>query len=56
MVRPHPQDANGFLLGENLIHHAVLNIDAARIRPQKISDRLLKRRRVLKWVGGQDRG
>jgi hypothetical protein len=30
IVRPHTQDANRFLFGKDLIHDAVLNIDAAR--------------------------
>ena len=55
IVRPHSQDANNTFFGENLIHHAMLNVDAARTGPGQVSDQLLKRWRLLKRIGGKNR-
>jgi hypothetical protein len=53
-VRPHTQDANRFLYGENLIHNAVLNIDAPGVCASKITDQLFERRWILEWVVGKN--
>jgi len=55
IVRPHPQDTNGPLGHKNLVHHAMLNSDAARVGTCKIPDQLLEGRWILKWIGGKNR-
>lgn len=54
IVCPHPQDANRFLFAENLVDHAVLDIDSARVRASKITDQLFEGRWILKWVVGKN--
>ena len=54
VVRPHAQHSNDPLLDENLIHHAVLNIDATRVSAREVADQLFVRRRVLKWIAAND--
>ena len=40
--------------GVDLIDETVLNIDAARISARKVSHQFFVRRRVLKWIPGDD--
>ena len=54
IVRPHTQDANRSFFGKDFVHDAVLNIDAAGVCACKITDQLLERRWVLKWVNGKN--
>jgi|GEM_PF-2319247 len=54
-MRPHPQDTNRSLLGENFVHDTVLNIDAARICAGKIAHQFFKGRGILKGVVGKNR-
>jgi hypothetical protein len=54
-VRPHTQNANNSLIGKNFVHHAVLNIDAARVCASKITDQFFKGWWILKWVVGKNR-
>ena len=46
IVRPHAQDANRFFFAKDLIHDAVLNIDATRVCAGKIADQFFKGR----WI------
>ena len=55
IVGPHAQYTHNPLFGEYLVNQSMLNIDAARISASKVSDQLLKRRRVLQWVDGKNR-
>ena len=55
MVRPHTQNTNRFLFGKDFVHDTVLNIDAARVCADKITDQFFKWRWILKWVVGKNR-
>ena len=55
MVGPHAQDPDRTLCRKDLVHHAVLNIDAARIRAGKISDQLFERWWHLERIGCRNR-
>ena len=55
IVCPHTQDTNRFNFGKDLVHHAVLNIDAARVSASKIADQLFEGRWILEWVVGKNR-
>lgn len=55
VVCPHTKDTNRFLFDKDLIHNAVLNIDAARVCAGKITDQVFEGGRVLKWIVGKNR-
>ncbi len=47
---PQANDFHDFLVFQDLIHHAMLNIDSAGIGPFQIPHQLLKRRVGCEWV------
>lgn len=51
---PHSENFNDSFIFYHLIDQPVLKIDPARVRSAQISQKLFKRRRLLKRVGGQD--
>jgi len=54
VVTPHAKHLDSAFFLDDLIHETVLNIDPARVCPEKISEELLKRRRSLKGIIGED--
>jgi len=55
IVSPHSQDTNDAFLGEYFIHHAVLNVDAARVSAREVTNQFLIGWRILQWIGRENR-
>jgi hypothetical protein len=51
---PHAKDLDNTLIFQNLIDKSVLDIDAARIGPFQVAQKLLKRRRLLEGIVWED--
>jgi len=54
VVRPRPDDLDGFLFFENLIDKAVLDVDPPRAGPDKVPSKLLVGRQRLEGIPLKD--
>jgi len=52
-MSPHSQNLDGALGGIDLIDETVLEVDAARICARQVSHQFFIRRRILKWIFGE---
>src|ERR1051326_290533 len=53
-MRPHPNDFYNAFIFENLVNQSMLDIDAARIRPDQVSYQLFVTRRGLERINFED--
>ena len=53
-MRPHAKDFDGAFRTIDLIDETMLNVDAARISAGQIADEFFVRRRILKWIFGEE--
>lgn len=50
VVSPKPDDFDCPDAGQDLIHHAMLNIDSTRVGASQIAHEFLKWGRALEWI------